>query len=117
MSSPQLPNHLRAHRKRAGLSQVDVACLVGSSSAAKVSRYESFDREPPGLRTILAYEVIFQKAGRELFPGLYAKIEREVASRAASMLANRDNRAPRLRIEWKLKVLADIAAPQSRKAD
>lgn len=82
MSSHKLPNYLRAYRKRAGLSQEEVAFLLGVRSGAKVCRYERLGRQPR-LRTVIAYEIIFRATGRELFGGLYQTVEREVAARAA----------------------------------
>ena len=84
MSSPQLPNYLRTHRKRLALSQEEVAFLLGSQSGAKVSRYEQFVRVP-SLETALACEVIFQRSASELFGGLYQKVERQVAERAKAL--------------------------------
>ena len=66
MASSQLPNYLRTHRKRLGLSQDEVAYLLGAESGAKASRYERFSREP-GFRTALACEAVFQRPIRELF--------------------------------------------------
>ena len=54
---------------------------TGESKGSKVSRDESFDREP-GLRAALAYEVIYGKPVRELFAGLFEGIEQDVAKRA-----------------------------------
>src|SRR5437773_12280649 len=90
MSSPQLPNYLRANRKRLALSQDEVAFLLGTQSGAKVCRYERFVREP-SLETALAYEVIFKRSVSELFGGLYQKAEGEVAERAKA-LADRADR-------------------------
>ena len=86
MSSPQLPNYLRANRKRLALSQDEVAFLLGTKSGAKVCRYERFVREP-SLATALAYEVIFKRSVSELFGGLYQKVGREVAERAKVLVA------------------------------
>ena len=44
----QLPNYLRAHRKATGLSQRDVARLLGGGNGSKVSGYEHFSRTPSG---------------------------------------------------------------------
>lgn len=79
-----LSNYLRPHRKRLALSQEEVAFLLGGTGenkGSKVSRDESFDREP-GLRAALAYEAIYGKPVRELFAGLYDRMEQEVAKRA-----------------------------------
>lgn len=82
--SPQLPNYLRAQRKRLSLSQEEVAFLLGAESGAKVCRYERFAREP-SLRTALACEAIFQRPVRELFAGLYQTTEQEVALRTKAL--------------------------------
>ena len=88
--SSQLPNYLRSNRKRAALSQEDVAFLLGALNGSQVSRYEHFDRMP-GLKTALAFEVIYQKPVKELFAGIYKKIEQEVAARAR-VRAKQENR-------------------------
>ena len=84
MSSSPLPNYLRTNRKRLNLTQEEVAFLLGFrglSRGAKVCRDERFAHEP-NLRTALAYEAIYQKPIRELFAGLYERIERELTERA-----------------------------------
>lgn len=111
MASSKLPNYLRAHRKRLALSQEEVAYLLGAGSGAKVCRYERFLREP-GLHTILAFEAIFQKPAHELFRGPYQKIERQVAKRAATLLAKMEGHKGRQRMAHKQKALENIANPQ-----
>jgi hypothetical protein len=85
MASYKLPNYLRAYRKRLSLSQDEIAYLLGNESGAKVCRYECFLREP-AFRAALAYELIFQKAGQELFAGIYDRIGGEVAARATTLI-------------------------------
>lgn len=77
---------MRANRKRLGLSQDEVAFLLGTQSGAKVCRYERFVREP-SLETAFAYEAIFRRSVRELFGGVYQEIERKVAARASALAA------------------------------
>ena len=81
----KLPNYLRAHRKRLGLSQNDIAFLLGAESGAKVCRYEKFNRLP-GLETILAYSAIFKRPTSELFAGFHDRIVYEIAIRAEKLL-------------------------------
>jgi transcriptional regulator with XRE-family HTH domain len=76
MPSP-LPNHLVAFRKRAALSQEDMAFLLGTRGGSKVSRYENFVREP-NLETVLAYEAIFGKPASQLFTGVYHNVEKRL---------------------------------------
>lgn len=85
--SHRLPNYLRAHRKRAGLSQQQLAFLLGCQFGGKVSRYERFSREPT-LRAAIACEVIFHTPIRELFAGVYDEVMR-VTDRRARQLARR----------------------------
>ncbi len=81
----RLPNYLRTHRKRAGLSQDEIALLLGARNGAHVCRYERFSRQPT-LATAFAFEVIFRVPARELFAGVYRKAERRVAARAVSLV-------------------------------
>ena len=79
-----LSNYLHPNRKRLALSQEEVAFMLGGTGenkGSKVSRDESFDREP-GLRAALAYEAIYGKPVRELFAGLFEEMEQDVAKRA-----------------------------------
>jgi len=90
-----LSNYLRTNRKRASLSQEEVAFLLGingPNKAAKVCRDENFAREPT-LQTALAYEAIYGRPVRELFAGEYQRIEQDVAARA-KILAHRQDRKP-----------------------
>lgn len=80
----QLPNYLRSNRKRLGLSQEEVAFLLGNKNGTQVCRYERFDRKP-NLETALAFEVIFKRSPSELFGGIYQKVERDVAARAKTL--------------------------------
>jgi transcriptional regulator with XRE-family HTH domain len=77
----KLNNYLKTHRKRASLSQDEVAFLVGTSGGAKVSRYERA-RRVPSLETAFAYEALFGVPARELFAGVYETVERGLRGRA-----------------------------------
>lgn len=87
MSGKTLSNYLRTFRLRAGLSQDEVAALLGVAGGAEVSRHETF-RRMPSLATALRYEAIFGVPVRELFPGEFHKVELAVHERA-QMLADR----------------------------
>ena len=109
MTSPQLPNYLRSNRKRLAFSQGEVAFLLGTQNGAKVCRYERFVREP-SLETALAYEAIFKRSVSELFPGLYQKVEREVAVRAKTLAERTDRRKSNRQTARKREALTDLAA-------
>ena len=107
MSRTKLDNYLRAYRKRSGLSQDEVAYLLGSQTGSKVSRYEH-DRRP-SLDTALGYEVIFRLfdiPARDLFAGRYQEVERSIRKRAAR-LQERIHACPKLSSR-KLETLAAI---------
>jgi transcriptional regulator with XRE-family HTH domain len=88
----KLPNYLRTFRKRAYLSQDELAFLLGTESGTRVSRYEQFVREP-GLETALAYQIIFAKPPTELFAGLHDQIAEHVRERARQLVARLEDRA------------------------
>jgi transcriptional regulator with XRE-family HTH domain len=80
----RLDNYLRAYRKRAGLTQKEVAFLLGCADAAQVSRYEQ-NRRLPTLGTALAYRSILGVPLDKLFPGIQQQIERKIARRTAEL--------------------------------
>lgn len=81
MATVHVSNHLRANRRRLGLSQDELAFLLGAGSGAKVSRYERLIREP-NLRTVLAFEVIFDKSASHLFSRFCKEVQKDIALRA-----------------------------------
>ena len=85
MASRKLPNYIRHHRKRLGLSQEDVAFLLGWSGSAQTSRYEHFCRIPT-LRTALALSLIFRAPVYELFSGEKQEVEDAVSKRVQVMV-------------------------------
>jgi transcriptional regulator with XRE-family HTH domain len=81
MNTKPFLNLLRAYRKRTALSQKEIAFLIGSQSASKVSRYEKMTREPE-LKTALALEAVFKCPISDLFPALFEQIQAAVRRRA-----------------------------------
>ncbi len=69
-----LVNYVRSHRKHAGLSQRELATILGYCDEGVVSRHELFRSVPP-LLIALGYEVIFQTPISHIFPGLKETIE------------------------------------------
>jgi transcriptional regulator with XRE-family HTH domain len=82
--SKRLPNYLKTYRKRAGLSQDEVAFLLGCRNGAKVSRYERQARRP-SMETVFAYRTMFGVPVRELFAGVYEKVAEETKQRARAL--------------------------------
>ena len=82
--SCRLNNYVRMYRRRAGLSQADVAFLLGSQSGTPLSRYERF-RRLPALRTALALEIVFGIPAGEIFAGVYDELQRAIVERATML--------------------------------
>jgi transcriptional regulator with XRE-family HTH domain len=80
----KLPNYLKTFRKRSGLSQEEVAFLLGTLNGEKVCRHERFAREP-SLRSALAYMIIFQSQGSELFAGIHEEVRLQLLERARKL--------------------------------
>ena len=68
---------VRSHRRKWGLTQVELARLVGLSSRSAVSRSERADRVPT-TATVIACGIIFGLTTQDLFPSLHEKIEATV---------------------------------------
>ena len=102
-------NLIRKHRKKTGLSQRDIAALLGYRSHWQVSRHERSDAIPP-LLAALAYQVIFQVPVSIIFAPMNSTavkiIERNLADFERALNANGARRSPRA-IAQKLKWLKD----------
>lgn len=80
MAYSRLPNYIRTYRKRACLTQEEVAFLLGSKSSANVSRHERF-KQTPDLPTLLAYEMLFGTPVRSLFSSTHQEVEQKLRQR------------------------------------
>jgi len=80
----KLPNYIRAHRKRQGFSQRQLAFLLHCRSEAKLSRYEHFIQVPT-LPTAIRLAIILDVPVQELFAGTYRNACRDTAKRASLM--------------------------------
>ena len=116
MPTHKLPNYLRTYRKRACLSQDEIAYLLGCRSGAKVSRYERFAREPT-LKTALLFEVIFRTPASELFSGVLQKVESEAMRRARLLVRKLEKAKPNRMGIRKLEMLSASIPPLPTKPD
>jgi len=107
MPSQPLPNYLRSHRKRLGLSQDDLAYLLGCKSGTKVSRYERFRRQP-NLATVFACEIILRVPARQLFAGVHLSAHRDVLRRVEYLLGQLTGRAETPRVRQRIVALNAI---------
>src|SRR5439155_10104206 len=107
--SQKLPNYLKASRKRTGLSQADVAYLLGVRSGTKISRYERFSRVP-NLETALALEALYHLPVADLFAGIADDAADEVLRRARRLERRLLSRANSPAVTRKLAALQQIVA-------
>ena len=80
--SRHLASYLKPLRVQRGLSQSELAKLLGIS-ASLLSLVESLARRPTA-RVILPAEIVFGMPAREIFPEAYRDIENEVVLRGRS---------------------------------
>jgi DNA-binding XRE family transcriptional regulator len=76
-----LKTYLRTFRRRWGLTQTELAFLIGVKSNTLVSRFEELKRTP-NLSVAFACEIIFDASQLELFPGLFDDVQDAVYLRA-----------------------------------
>lgn len=105
--SQKLHNYLRTFRKRCGLSQSDVAFLLGCEYGTKISRYERHARIPT-TETLFALEAVFQAPARDLYAGLYEQVEQQVVNRAKLLKNQKDELSPSPTRDRKVKSLEEI---------
>lgn len=84
MTSDQNAAHIRTLRMRSGLTQKEVAHILGFSSGVPISRHERY-KSVPDLLTALGYERIFRVPISKLFPGLYQTVAMGIEERLAKM--------------------------------
>jgi hypothetical protein len=73
-------SYLRSYRLRWGLSQVDLAYLLGWKTDKVIVGLEK-KRTSPSARVVIGCYVIFGTRAAELFPGMFQGIEVEVMAR------------------------------------
>jgi transcriptional regulator with XRE-family HTH domain len=73
-------SYLRSYRLRWGLSQGELAFLLGLKTETVISRLEK-KRRPPNAKVLIGCYVIFGTRTAELFPGLFKGVEADVMAR------------------------------------
>jgi DNA-binding XRE family transcriptional regulator len=73
----RLPNYIRIHRRRTGLSQRDISHILGYSDEDSIRRHERLRVTPP-LRVAIKYELLFRIPISELFAGLRDEVAVEL---------------------------------------
>jgi transcriptional regulator with XRE-family HTH domain len=106
MASPKLEHYLRTCRKRSGLSQSEVAYLLGARSKNQVSRYERRSHATP-LRAALLFEALYGAPVSEMFAGVYESVRKELKRRARELArefqaqdGKRNRRVRTQKLQW-----------------
>lgn len=77
MKKPRVICYLRTHRRVWGLTQTELADLIGLKSGTQVSRIE-LSKRTPDLGVALACQVVFGIPPCDMFPHLHTDIEERV---------------------------------------
>jgi DNA-binding XRE family transcriptional regulator len=80
MKSQSVGTYLRFLRKKSGLSQRDLADIIGTISASEVSRHER-SQMLPNILTAFGYQIVFGKTISDIFPGAFYTVRVVVKDR------------------------------------
>lgn len=105
--SRRLNSYLRSFRKHSGLSQADVAFLLGLNSTRSIYRHE-WARRDPALRLALAYGIVFDARLPELFAGVHDEVELAIIQRAYALHQRLELCEPTQSVQKRLAVLRRI---------
>lgn len=83
--------HLRSLRRKSGLTQRELAVILGFLCEVPVSRHER-STTVPNVLTALGYEAVFHVPIAELFPGLYLTVESGIEERLTRMESELEQR-------------------------
>lgn len=99
-------SHLRPHRRRWGLTQRELAYLIGLRSGAVISRLEGLKRTP-SLAAAIACAIVFDAELLDLFPTLHLEVQDSVFRRANDLYEElQGNSSPATK--YKLDFLEDL---------
>jgi transcriptional regulator with XRE-family HTH domain len=106
-----LSTYLLSLRKRSGLSQSELAMLLGIDGSA-LCKFENLSRRPT-IELAVGAEVIFGHPMKGVFPAFYDEIERVVVERARRW-RDRYKARPKPATGAKLRILDEIIARASQ---
>jgi transcriptional regulator with XRE-family HTH domain len=105
----RVKTYLRTFRRRSGVTQAELAFLLGAEDGTLVSRYERLTRKP-NLRTALGLQAVFGVSAEHLVPGIYAEVDRSVTRRARLLSRQLERHSDSARTERKLRFLLSVMA-------
>lgn len=75
--APPAASRLQSHRRKSGLTQRELAGIIGVANDVQIFRHESGVSIPP-LTVALAYSILFQVPISEIFPSLYEAVSENI---------------------------------------
>ena len=105
----RVKTYLRTFRRRSGLTQSELAFLLGADDGTLVSRYERLSRRP-NLRTALGLQAVFGVSADHLVPGICAEVDRGVMRRARLLSRQLERHSDSARTKRKLRFLLSVMA-------
>ena len=106
----RLKTYLRPFRRRWGLTQQELAFLIGVRNGTVISRIEG-SKKAPRLEWAVACAVVFDTRAIELFPGLFSEVRGDVLRRATELyeeLQGNPSKTTRLKLDFLETVLARL---------
>jgi transcriptional regulator with XRE-family HTH domain len=88
--SLQHPNRIRQFRLEKGLTQQELAFILGYENASSLSNIET-GRQLPSLTTALKLSVALQRLVADIFPNLYEEIREPVVCRRVDLFTRRES--------------------------
>lgn len=105
MTTEVVGNYIRAHRRKRGLTQLELGILVGYGHGYAVGKHERSRAMPP-FHVALAYEIIFEIPVAQLFTGFHSAAADAVARNLQDLKAHLDaerargNKLNPEKLEW-----------------
>src|ERR1700730_8240557 len=106
----RLKTYLRPFRRRWGLTQRELAFLIGVKNGTVISRIEGLTKAPR-LVWAVACAVVFDTRAVELFPGLFSQVHEDVLRRTTELyeeLQGNPSKTTRLKLDFLETVLARL---------
>ncbi len=113
-----LDNYISTHRNETGLSQDELAVLLGLGGHEVISKYEQ-GKILPELPGIIALETILDEPIQSIFAGVAERVRSDIARRARALLEGTTDKptahnAQKLSTLWRLSTLDENDAIQWR---
>lgn len=108
MLSTKLGSYLRTYRIGTGLTQKDVAALLGMKTGSTISKTEKGKGIPPIL-VLLGYCILFEVHPKDLVPKIFNDIEQSICTRAVVVAGQLQKRHKTPMVLARLKFLENLS--------